>query len=236
MNSSNKAIRISLVAVRAIVFILSAILIVYISIDTFTGRDFLANATYMRFQFWMCMFFIFDFFYELVFAESKVHYLKTRWLFLLLSIPYLNLVANFNIALTSSELYWVRFIPLGRATMALAMVVGYISKNRVSSMLASYIMILLAFVYFGSIIFFNAEHAANPQVHSYWNALWWASMDTTTIGCDIQPVTVIGKVTSAVLACMGVMVFPLFTVYVTSLVTRFAQSRRSTPAAPKADQ
>lgn len=232
----NKWIRLSLVAMRMAVFALSAILIVYISVDTFTGRDFLANQTYMKFQFWMCMFFIFDFLYELAFAADRKRYLKTRWFFLLMSVPYLNLVAHYHISLSAAELYWVRFVPLGRATMALALVVGYLSKNRVSSVLASYIMVLLAFIYFGSIIFFNAEHATNPRVHSYWNALWWASMDTTTIGCDIQPLTVVGKVTSAVLACMGVMVFPLFTVYVTNLVTRLAQAHRSAPAASKGGQ
>ena len=116
--------------------------------------------------------------------------------------------------------------------MALAIVVGYLSKNKVSSILASYIMILVAFVYFGSIIFFNAEHGPNPDVHSYWNALWWACMDTTTIGCDIQPVTVVGKVVSVVLAIMGILMFPLFTVYVTSMVTRVAQAHRSAPGEP----
>lgn len=230
-----KGIQWSLDACRTAVFVMSALLIVFISYDTFTGRDFLRNTLYMRFQFWMCIFFIFDFFYELVFAPDRRHYLKTRWLFLLLSIPYLNIITHLQIPVTATEIYWVRFIPLGRATMALAIVVGYLSKNRVSSLLASYIMILVAFVYFGSIIFFNAEHGPNPGVHTYWNALWWACMDATTIGCDIQPVTVVGKVVSSVLAVMGVLVFPLFTVYVTSLVTRVAQSPRqessSTPDA-----
>lgn len=213
-------------AMRLTVFALSALLIVFISIDTFTNRDFLRNHLYMTFQFWVCVFFIIDFFVELIFAPSKGSYLRHRWLFLLLSIPYLNIITHWNIHVTSTELYWVRFIPLGRATMALAIVVGYVSKNRVTSLLASYIMILVAFIYFGSIIFFNAESGINPDVTNYWNAIWWASMDATTIGCDIQPVTVIGKIVSAVLACMGVLVFPLFTVYITSLVQRYASPQK----------
>lgn len=207
---------------RLLVFALSALLIVFISIDTFNGTDFLQNTFYMRFQFWVCVFFIIDFFVELAAAPNKRRYIAHRWWILLLSIPYLNIITAYNVHVTSQELYWLRFIPLGRATMALAIVVGYVSKNRVTSMLSSYIMILVAFVYFGSIIFFNAEHPVNPDVRTYWNALWWAGMDATTIGCDIQPVTAIGKIVSAVLACMGVLVFPLFTVYVTTLVKRYA--------------
>lgn len=220
MRRDSKFINLSLDAVRIAVFILSAMLIVYISYDTFTNRNFLENHRYMQFQLWVCIFFIFDFFFEFAFAGSKRHYLKTRWLFLVLSIPYLNIITHFHISLDPSELYWVRFVPLGRATMALAIVVGYISKNRISSLLASYLLILFAFIYFGSIIFFNAERGVNSYITSYWPALWWACMDATTIGCDIQPVTAVGKVVSAVLACMGVLVFPLFTVYVTSLTKR----------------
>lgn len=226
----NRFINASLDAMRVAVFILSALLIVYISYDTFTGRDFLRNGRYMTFQLWVCVFFIVDFFYELVFAADRRRYLRTRWLFLLLSIPYLNIITRFYIPVSSTELYWIRFIPLGRATMALAIVVGYISKNRITSLLASYVMILVAFVYFGSIIFFNSERGVNPDVVTYWNALWWACMDATTIGCDIQPVTVVGKVVSAVLACMGVLVFPLFTVYVTSLTQRLVGSKPSAAA------
>lgn len=224
MNSHGRFVKASLGAMRSTVFILSALLIAFISYDTFTGRDFLHNATYMRFQLWVCVFFIFDFFYELAFAADRRAYLRRRWLYLLLSVPYLNIVALSHMPLNPSELYWLRFIPLGRATMALAIVVGYISRNRITSLLASYILILIAFVYFGSIIFFNAERGVNPAVNGYWSSLWWACMDATTIGCDIQPVTVAGKIVSAVLACMGVLVFPLFTVYVTSLVRRYSNS------------
>ena len=52
-------------------------------------------------------------------------------------------------------------------------------------------------------------------------------MDATTIGCQIQPVTATGKIVSAVLACMGVMIFPLFTVYITSVVERYNSSGSS---------
>lgn len=225
MVKDSKFISASLDTARVAVFVLSAMLIGFISYDTFTGRNFLHNHLYMQFQLWVCVFFIFDFFYELAFSADKRRYLKTRWVFLLLSIPYLNIITSLNIPLEPTTLYWVRFIPLGRATMALAIVVGYISKNKISSMLVSYLFVLLAFIYFGSIIFFNAERGVNADVTGYWQALWWACMDATTIGCDIQPVTAVGKVVSAVLACMGVLVFPLFTVYVTSLTKRlFASS------------
>lgn len=230
MIKKSRFIGATLDVMRTAVFVLSAMLVVFISYDTFTGRDFLHNEFYMRFQLWVCVFFIIDFFYELAFSDNRRRYLRHRWIFLFLSIPYLNIITNFYIPVDSSELYWIRFIPLGRATMAMAIVVGYISKNKITSLLAGYVLILVAFVYFGSIIFFDSEQGVNPGVTDYWRALWWACMDATTIGCDIQPVTVVGKVVSAVLACMGVLVFPLFTVYVTSLAKRMLSRQQETAA------
>lgn len=209
---------------RLAVFVLSALLIVFISVDTFTDSDFMRNHAYMTFQLWVCLFFIADFFVELAMSPQKMRYVRRNWLFLVLSVPYLNIVNAMHIEVTYHELYWLRFVPLARATMALAIVVGYVSKNRITSLLASYVMVLAAMVYFGSIVFFNAERGVNPQVVTYWNALWWAGMDATTIGCDIQPVTPTGKVVSAVLAVMGVAVFPLFTVYVTTMMRRYAST------------
>ena len=214
---------------RLSVFVLSAMLIVFISVDTFPGQPFLQNRAYMDFQFWVCVLFIVDFFVGLLLDADggRGRYIRRRWLFLILSVPYLNLVDHYHIPLDESQIYWVRFIPLARAVMAMAIVVGYVSKNKVTSLFAGYMLILVAFVYFGSLIFFNAEAGVNHAVTSYWKALWWACMDATTIGCQIQPVTATGKIVSAVLACMGVMIFPLFTVYITSVVERYNSSGSS---------
>ncbi len=76
---------------RTIVLILSLMLIVYISDDTFRSVPFLDNHAYMRFQLWVCIFFLIDFFVEFLFADDKRAYLGSRWFFFLISIPYLNI-------------------------------------------------------------------------------------------------------------------------------------------------
>ena len=45
-------------------------------------------------------------------------------------------------------------------------------------------------------------------------------MDVTTVGSNIVAVTPTGKILSVLLAALGMMMFPIFTVYVTSLVQR----------------
>ncbi len=76
-------------------------------------------------------------------------------------------------------------------------------------------------IYFSSLIFLNCEHPVNDMVPNYGAALWWACMDATTIGSDIYPVTVIGKILGVVLAALGMLMFPLFTVYITNWVQRY---------------
>lgn len=208
---------------HTIVLILSLLLIIFISYDTFKGVDFLNNRFYMTFQFWVCVVFIIDFFVEMFFAGSKWRYVGHRIFFLLISIPYLNIVTMADLHLGPDALYFVRFIPLLRGALALSIVFGYFSKNAVASFFMSYIVILLMIVYFCSLIFFQYEQAVNPQVQSYWTALWWAAMNCTTVGCDIPPVTVEGRIMAVMLPITGMIIFPLFTVYLTDYVKRHSR-------------
>lgn len=198
--------------------ILSAGLIVYLSVLGLKGIEFFSDRGYMTFQLWVCYFFIADFFIEFYLAADKGRYVRKRLFFLLLSIPYLNIVAGLRIPLHVQALYFLRFIPLARGALALSIVVGYISRNRLTNIFASYIVILIAVIYFGSLIFYELEHNVNAAVTSYWTALWWAMSVATTAGCDIYPVTWAGKVVNAILPTMGTVMFPLFTVVVTNAV------------------
>lgn len=66
----------------------------------------------------------------------------------------------------------------------------------------------------------------NPLVANYGDALWWAFMDVTTVGSNISAITVTGRVLSVVLAALGMMMFPIFTVYVTSLVQKVTRRKK----------
>ena len=114
--------------------------------------------------------------------------------------------------------YFLRFIPLVRSGWALAIVVGWLTSNRASGLFVSYLTMLLAMVYFSSLIFFVIEQKVNPEVKDYNDALWWAFMDVTTVGSNIIAITPTGRILSVLLAALGMMMFPIFTVYVTSLV------------------
>lgn len=210
---------------HVIILCLSLFLIISISIDTFNNITFMIQGSYLKIQLWICMFFLFDFILEFFLSKTKRHYLSTHFLFFVISIPYLNIIDYYHISFTPEVTYFLRFIPLVRGGYALAIVVGWLTNNRASSLFVSYITMLMSTVYFSSLIFFVQEHKVNSMVHQYSDALWWAFMDVTTVGSNIYAVTPTGKVLSVVLAALGMMMFPIFTVYVTSLVQKANQRK-----------
>lgn len=195
-----------------IILLLSLFLVISISIDTFKNIPFYTQTSYKKIQFFL--------------SKDKLRYLRTHFIFLLVAIPYQNIIEYYHI-ITSPELsYFLRFVPLVRGGYALAIVVGWLSYNKASGLFVSYLTMLLATVYFSSLIFFVLEHKVNPLVANYGDALWWAFMDVTTVGSNISAITVTGRVLSVVLAALGMMMFPIFTVYVTSLVQKSNEEKK----------
>lgn len=211
---------------HVLILVLSLFLVISISIDTFKNIPFYTQTSYMKIQLWICLFFLFDFFFELVLSKNKLRYLRTHFIFFLVAIPYQNIISYYHLEFSPEINYFIRFIPLVRGGYALAIVVGWLSYNRASGLFISYITMLFATVYFSSLIFYVLETKVNPLVTNYGDALWWAFMDVTTVGSNIIAVTVTGRVLSVLLAALGMMMFPIFTVYVTSLVQRTNQEKK----------
>lgn len=211
---------------HVIILILSLFLIVSISVDTFRGVPFYTQSQYMKIQFWICVWFLFDFVLEFFLARHKRRYLRTHFIFFLVAIPYQNIIAYYGWTFSPEITYLLRFIPLLRGGYALAIVVGWLTYNKASSLFISYLTMLMATVYFASLAFFVMEHKVNSLVTDYGDALWWAFMDVTTVGSNIIAVTTTGRVLSVVLAALGMMMFPIFTVYITSLIQKENERKR----------
>ena len=203
-----------------IIIALSLFLVISISVDTFKGIPFYTQSSYMKIQLWICIWFLFDFILEFFLAKHKLRYLRTHFIFLLIAIPYQNIIAYYGWTFSPELTYLLRFIPLLRGGYALAIVVGWLTYNKASSLFVSYLTMLLATVYFSSLAFFVFEHKVNPLVKEYGDALWWAFMDVTTVGSNIVAMTPTGRVLSVLLAALGMMMFPIFTVYITNLIQR----------------
>lgn len=174
----------------------------------------------LQIQLWVCTIFIVDFFFRLIFSADRMLYFKHNFAQLLFAIPYINIVLFIGIELRPEIHYMLSFIPLLRGGYGLVMIARWFTKQTTTSLLISYLSILIVVTYFTSLIFFVAELGHNPQVSTYWDALWWACMDMTTVGSNVIAVTPLGKVLSVLLAASGMMMLPIFTVYITDRVRR----------------
>ncbi|WP_099465730.1 MULTISPECIES: potassium channel family protein [Parabacteroides] len=205
---------------HVLILLMSLFLVISISLDTFNNIEFYTQPSYKKIQLWICLFFLFDFFLEFFLSKNKVRYIRSHFIFFLVAIPYQYIIHYFKLEFSQEVNYFIQFIPLVRGGYALAIVVGWLSYNRASGLFVSYITMLFATVYFSSLIFYVLELGVNTGVHNYGDALWWAFMDVTTVGSNIEAVTTTGRILSVVLAALGMMMFPIFTVYVTSIVQK----------------
>lgn len=89
----------------------------------------------------------------------------------------------------------------------------------------SYIALIVLVTYLSSLVFYAYEEVVNHSVDGFGTALWWAGLNVTTVGAPLFAVTPIGKILTVLLPGLGMILFPLLTVYVTHLVQRSLTSK-----------
>ena len=97
-----------------------------------------------------------------------------------------------------------RVFKINRYTNALVSIVK-VFKNKQSELLSSIFVVLLLMIV-ASVLMYGVENKAQPEVfRNAFDALWWALATLTTVGYgDIYPITVLGKILSAVIAILGI--------------------------------
>lgn len=210
-----------------LILALSIFLVVIISIDSYHNEAFYRQPQFMKVQLWICVVFLADFFIEFFLTPNKKSYLSTRFIFFLVSVPYNAIIEHYGWDFSPMLTYCIRYFPLIRGGYAMSIVVSWFTYNRATGLFISYLVTLLFTIYFSSLAFFLFEKGVNPEVKTYGDALWWAFMDATTVGSNIVAVTTVGKVLSVLLAAIGMMMFPIFTVYVTNILTKHNQQGRN---------
>lgn len=208
---------------RLLILILSIVLLVMISYSTFRYDDpFYRSAFYQKVEFWVCIIFLVDLVIEFFLVRNKTKYFLMYFLFFLCCIPYPTILPLIGWSPPREIIYMLRFAPLIRSAYALGIVVGWFTYRSSSRVFFTYLWILFVGVYIGSLAFYVFEYNVNPLVKTYGDALWWSTMEAVTVGSNIEAVTTIGKVLSVVVAMLGMLVIPMFTVYVTNIVGSFA--------------
>ncbi len=214
----------------------SILLLASLSLEVLSSRDL---AEFSQLYTWamlaVCMIFLVDFFLMMWASSNRWNFLGRNFVMLILSIPYhfiINLVSVVPNHLMTVILSGVVVL---RAVMALFITLRWLIERRATRLLWAYITTVAMCTYFASLLFYEYESPVNSSVRNFGDALWWAAMNLTTVGAEIFPVTAIGKVICVMLPILGTAMFPVLTVYITSLYNRHVASS-GTGVADKADK
>lgn len=112
--------------------------------------------------------------------------------------------ANFMVLRMLRVLRLLRAFKLNRYTHALRDI-GEVFRKKASQLISSMLVVSFLMV-ISSVLMYDAEHEAQPEVFdNALSGLWWAIATLTTVGYgDIYPVTAIGRVMSAIIALLGI--------------------------------
>lgn len=112
--------------------------------------------------------------------------------------------ANFMVLRMLRVLRLLRAFKLNRYTNALHDI-GEVFRKKASQLVSSMLVVSFLMV-ISSVLMYDAEHEAQPEVFdNALSGLWWAIATLTTVGYgDIYPVTAIGRVMSAIIALLGI--------------------------------
>ena len=192
-------------------------LLVGISIEVLTGNHNTYSEWYMWLQLVVCLIFMIDFAAALTQGDSRHRHYMLNIIFFLISIPYLNILQWMDVTPERGVALLVGALPLLRSFVAMGVVVQWFISEGVGRIFVAYIFTVVCFTYLAALIFYDYEVGVNPHLHGFGNALWWAWMGVTTVGAAIFPVTAIGKILAVLLPALGMMFFPIFTIYVTDM-------------------
>ncbi|MEI3554322.1 MAG: potassium channel family protein [Alistipes senegalensis] len=192
-------------------------LLAALSWEIIAGDHVHISGTYLTIQFIVCLVFLCDFFVRWTAAERRTRFFWRNLPFLLLSVPYLNILARgAACASTHDWAILAGLIPLLRAFLATIIIARrFVLRHQDAAAVRRLYLYRGGFnLHPSALVFYDYEALANTKLHGFGNALWWAWMNVTTVGAAIFPVTVIGKIFCLLLPSLGIMRFLIFTTYV----------------------
>lgn len=214
----------------------SILLLASLSLEVLSSRDL---AEFSQLYTWamlaVCMIFLVDFFLMMWASSNRWNFLGRNFVMLILSIPYHFIINLVGVVPDHLMTVILSVVVVLRAVMALFITLRWLIERRATRLLWAYITTVAMCTYFASLLFYEYESPVNSSVRNFGDALWWAAMNLTTVGAEIFPVTAIGKVICVMLPILGTAMFPVLTVYITSLYNRHVASS-GTGVAHKADK
>lgn len=191
------------------------VLLIVTSWEIIAGDHVHISRPYLTVQLIVCIVFLCDFFVRWAADPRPARFFWRNLAYLLISIPWLNILDWSGLRMTHDWGILVGLIPMLRAFLAMVIVVQWMVRgNKMNRIFWAYIFTVVVFTYLSGLVFFEYEAPVNDKLNGFGNALWWAWMNVTTVGAEIFAVTAVGKVVTVLLPSLGMMFFPIFTTYI----------------------
>lgn len=212
-------------AINILTLLASILLLASLSVEIIYSRELAPfSALYQQIMFVICIIFIVDFFALMFSSEHRWRFLYRNFVVLVLSVPYHAIATWAGLQLGHTTSMILSGVVMLRSIMALYITLRWLIVRRATRLLWAYIATVTLCTYLAALLFYEYEAPVNSSVVGFSDALWWAGMNLTTVGAEIFPVTAIGKLICVMLPVLGTAIFPVLTVYITSLYGRYSHS------------
>lgn len=199
---------------NTISLIASIVLLAGISLEVTEGAKDGFSSWYRTMQLIVCCIFFATALFRLIIPEYRAEHWFRDTIFAAASIPYMDILQWSGTELPHSAARILAFAPIVITIMATSVLLEWLIEGKKRRLMAAYILTVTMFTYISALIFYDCEIGINPKLTDFGDALWWAAMNLTTVGAEIFPTTTMGKIVCVLLPIIGMMFFPIFTVYV----------------------
>lgn len=138
-----------------ILVLASSLAIIFVlSIELLSVKPVLSERFILNFHLIACSVFLADFFVRWYYHHGKISFLWKNLIFLLVSIPYLNIVYSLTPTVSHSAWILLRLIPLARGIYGVTIIVNWMTRSKMTNLFITYLTVLIVTIYFCSILFF----------------------------------------------------------------------------------
>lgn len=201
-----------------LLLIASILLIVGVTIEVVVGDGSHFSSWFLTLQFVVCLIFLGSFFVGLSEASSGRGYVVRNLAFLLLSVPYLNIMTWCMPDFDRTTFILAGATPVVRSLLAISIILRWtIRGSTAKSLFYAYTLAVILFAHLSALLLYDIEYGVNPNLNSFGDAVWWAWMSISTAGAQLVPISSVGRVLGAILPIMGMLILPIFTGYILSV-------------------
>jgi voltage-gated potassium channel len=204
------------------ILILSILAVIALAVETFFTLDEVTKQVLTYADYAVCVVFFIDFLQLFFQAEKKARYFFTwGWLDLLSSVPVIEALRWGRAARI------LRIVRVLRGVKSARFITRTILEKKAQSAALAIVLISIILIVISSISILHVEAAADGNIKTAEDAVWWSIVTITTVGYgDRYPITTEGRIIAAVLMIAGVGVFGTVSGFVASAFLSPSGSKR----------